>query len=123
GFLTDTKIFQVTVNPFVANNNPPVLAQPSDMTVDENATADQTITATDADSDPLSFSKVAGPSFVTVTTTTPGTGTGTGHIHLAPGFSDAGTYAATVRADDGKGGTNDKSPTITVNNVNRPPTL
>ena len=123
GALTDTEIFQVTVNPFVAGNNPPVLAPPNDMTVAEGATADQVITATDVDGNPLSFSKQAGPSFMTVTTTSPGSGTGTGNIHLAPGFSDAGTYAATVRADDGNGGTNDKTLTITVTNVNRAPTL
>jgi PKD repeat protein len=122
GSLTDTEIFQVTVNPFVAANNPPVLAQPSDMTVAEGATADQTITATDADGDPLSFSKVSGPAFLTVTTTTAGTGTGTGQIHLAPGFSDAGTYSATVRATDSKANS-DKTLTITVTNVNRQPTL
>src|SRR5437762_3073166 len=70
------------------------------MTVNEGATADQTLTATDPDGNALTFSKVAGPAYMTVTTTTPGTGTGTGNIHLAPGFSDAGTAAATVRSEE-----------------------
>src|SRR5437762_3528960 len=66
---------------------PPQLAQPADMTVDEGATADQTITGTDPDGDPLTFSKVSlGPTFMTVTTTNPGTGTAAGNVHLAPGF-------------------------------------
>jgi PKD repeat protein len=110
------------VNPFVAGNNAPTLTQPADMTVAEGATADQTITATDPDGDALTFSKVAGPAFVTVTTTTAGTGTGTGNIHLAPGFSDAGTYSVTVRASDGSL-SDDKTLTVTVTNVNRAPDL
>src|ERR1041385_2949152 len=93
------------------------------MAAAEGATADQSITATDQDGNTLSFSLVTGPTFATVTTVTGGTGTGTGNIHLAPGFSDAGTYTATVRADDGAGGTNDKTLTITVTNTNRAPVL
>ena len=114
-----TRIFSVTVRPA---NRAPVLAQPSDMTVNEGATADQTLNATDPDGDAVTFSLLSGPTYAAVTTTSPGTGTATGNIHLAPGFSDAGTAAATVRASDGSL-TDDKSLTITVNNVNRPPTL
>jgi PKD repeat protein len=94
-----------------------VLAQPDNMTVDEGQTADQTLNATDPDADALSFTKVGGPTFMTVGTVTPTTG----NVHLAPGFADAGTYTGTVRADDGKGGTDEKSFMITVNNVNRAP--
>ncbi len=120
GTLSDTKSFTITVNPFVAGNNAPTLTQPADMTVAENATADQSITGTDPDGDPLSFTKVSGPAFLTVTTTTPGTGTGTGNIHLAPGFTDQGTYSATVRVSDGSLN-DDKSLTVTVTNTNRAP--
>ena len=123
GSLSDTHIFSVTVSPFVANNNPPVLARPSDMTVDEGATADQAISATDQDGNPVTFQILSGPGFATITNAVPGTGTATANIHLAPGFSDAGTYGVTLRANDGNGGTDDKSFTITVNNVDRAPTL
>jgi len=93
------------------------------MTVTENATADQGLSATDANGDALTFTKAAGPLFMTVTTASAGTGTGTGNVHLAPSAGTAGTYAATVRVDDGRGGTDQKSFTITVNQaVNRPPT-
>jgi hypothetical protein len=101
---------------------PPVLAQPANMTVNEGTTANQTLSATDPDGDPLTFSKISGPTFMTVTTTTPGSGTATGNVHVAPGFSDAGSYAATVRASDGSF-TDSKSFTITANDVNRPPVL
>ncbi len=114
-----SRAFTITVT---ATNQAPVLAQPANMTVAEGATANQVLNATDADGNPLSFSKVSGPTYLTVSTTTPGTGTATGNIALAPGFSDAGTAAATVRASDGSLN-NDKSLTVTVTNVNRAPTL
>ena len=115
--LSDSHTFSITVTEV---NHPPVLAQPSDMRVDENATRDQALSATDADGNGITFSKITGPSFLVVTTVTSGTGTGTGNAHLAPGYSDAGTYAATVSASDG-GLTDQKSFLITVNNVNQPP--
>jgi hypothetical protein len=43
--------------------NAPVLVQPADMTVNEVSILDQTLTATDADGDALTFTKTAGPSF------------------------------------------------------------
>src|SRR5258705_7549380 len=92
------------------------------MTVAEGATADQAISATDPEGQALSFTLVSGPTYATVSTTTPGTGTATGNIHLAPGFSDAGTANATVQASDGSLN-NQKSLTITVTNTNRAVTL
>src|SRR5213079_2156441 len=88
----------------------------------EGETADQGLSATDADGQELTFSLVSGPTYATVTTTSGGTGTATGNLHLAPGFSDAGTASATVRASDGTANS-DKSLTITVNNTNRAPVL
>ncbi|HMI31853.1 MAG TPA: PKD domain-containing protein, partial [Candidatus Limnocylindrales bacterium] len=112
GGASDMKSFTITVQGQC--NIPPVLAQPANMTVNEGDTADQTITATDACGHPIYFVKVSGPLFMTVTGF--GTGTATGNIHLAPGFSDQGTYAAVVRVSDGNllFLNNDKSFTITV---------
>jgi len=98
-------------------NRAPTLVQPADMTVNEGMTADQTLTASDPDGNPLTFTKVTGPLFLTVTSTT---GT-TGNAHLAPGFSDAGTYSAVVRATDPGSLFDQKSFNISVNNVNRAP--
>jgi hypothetical protein len=117
---TSTRTFTILI--CFGCENPPTLAQPANMTVNEGAAADQTIVATDPDGNPLAFSKASGPAFITVTTTNPGTGTATGNIHLAPGFSDQGTYGATVTASDGTL-SDSKSFSITVNNVNGPPTL
>jgi len=118
GNLTDTKSF--TIN--VTQCPPPVLTQPSNMTVNEGATSDQTLTATDACGSALTFVKVSGPSFMTVTTVNPGTGTATGNVHLAPGFADAGTYSVTVQASNGAF-TNSKSFTISVIDFNTAPVL
>src|SRR5206468_877926 len=106
----------------VTGNRAPTLSQPANMTVNEGATADQTLNATDPDGNALTFSLASGPTYASVTTTAPGTGTATGNLHLAPGFSNAGTAAATVRVSDGSLA-DQKSLTITVNNVNRAPTL
>jgi hypothetical protein len=98
--LASYAITQIQVDTLLSANVP-VLAQPSDMTVTEGFTQDQTLTATDADGTPLAFSKVSGPTFMTVQTTNQGTGSATGNIHLAPGPSGSGAYPATVRASDG----------------------
>src|SRR5205823_5181833 len=119
GTLNNQKSLTVTVT---ATNRAPVLAQPSNMTVNEGATADQALSATDADGNALTFSLASGPSYASVTTTTPGTGTAAGNLHLAPGFSDAGTASASVSVSDGAA-SDSKSLTITVNNTNRAPTL
>jgi PKD repeat protein len=119
GTFSSDKSFSITVQ---GPNNPPTLAQPANMTVNEGATADQTLNATDLDGNPLSFTLVSGPTYATVSTTSAGTGTATGNIHLAPGFADSGVASATIRASDGTLN-NDKSLTVTVNNVNRPPIL
>src|SRR5205085_2029276 len=115
GSVDDTKGLTITVNNV---NRAPVLNQPTNMTVAEGATADQVITGTDPDGDALTFTKTAGPTYMTVTTTN----ATTGNIHLAPGFTDSGTAAATVQASDGSL-TNSKTLTITVNNTNRAPVL
>jgi PKD repeat protein len=111
--LSSSQSFTVTVG---AVNNAPVLIQPSNMTVNEGATADQTLTATDPDAaDVLTFSKVSGPAFMTVS--------GAGVVHLAPGSTDAGTYTASVKvSDNGTPSLSDtKSFSITVNETNRAP--
>lgn len=105
--------------------NVPVLAQPLNMTCAEGSTCDQTLTATDVDHDALTFTLQSLSQYfdATVTTTSPGTGTGTGNIHLAPTFSNSGTYTATVRVTDATGLRNEKTITITISDTNRAPLL
>ncbi len=113
--LDDFETIQINVG---GVNSAPVLTQPTDMTVDEGATADQGLTATDADGDALTFSKESGPAFMTVTTIGPSTG----NIHLEPGSADAGIYPASVGVTDGIAPPDVKSFQITVNDVNGMPT-
>src|SRR2546422_11468376 len=82
-------------------NRAPVLAQPANVTVNEGTTANNPLSATDPDGNPLTFSKVSGPAYATVTTTAPGTGTATGNVALTPGFNDSGTASVSVSASDG----------------------
>src|SRR2546422_11548908 len=72
----------------------PIIAN---MTVTEGGTADQVITGIDPDGDALTFTKAAGPAYMTVATTNATTGS----IHLAPGISDAAAAGATGRASAG----------------------
>ena len=82
-------------------NQIPSLTQPADMEVGEGETAQQSLTATDADGQALTFVKVSGPFYMTVTTQDPGTGTASGRVTLAPTFIDAGAASATIAASDG----------------------
>ena len=97
----------------VGDTHPPVLAQPSNMTVSEGEIANQTLTATDADGEGIAFVGVSAPSFVHVSTVTAGVGTATGMIFLNPGPGTAGNYSATVRATDGTAN-DDKTLSVTV---------
>ena len=100
----------------VADTQGPVdLVQPADMNVAEGATADQAISARDPDGDAITFT-ASGPTFMTLTSNAQVGTTRTGNIHLAPGFSDAGTYAAEVGASAGGSGETDNF-TITVENA------
>lgn len=84
-------------------NQPPVLAPIADMTVEENTVAEQTITASDPEGQPIQFSKVSGPAYLTVTTTDPGTGVGAGTVRVAPPTGSTEVATATVAASDGLG--------------------
>jgi PKD repeat protein len=80
-----------------ADDNPPSLNQPEDMTVEPLRQADQVLQASDSDQDPLTFSLASGPWFVKVTTTGPGVG----NVRLTPAFADSGSYQVSVSVSDG----------------------
>src|SRR5689334_12196444 len=111
----DDQTFTITVT---SASLPPVFDQPANMTVDEGTTTDQTLTGSDACGQGLTFSKVSGPTYMTVLTLT----ATTGRVRLAPGFADAGSATAIIRASNGSTST-DRSFTISIFNVNRPPVL
>ena len=98
GFASDTEIVAITV---AVPIHPPILDQPAEMSVIALGAADQTLIGTDVDGNPLSFSKIAGPSYVTVTTADSGSGTAMGRVHLEPGILDPVTATLTIGVSDG----------------------
>jgi hypothetical protein len=83
---------------------PPALSTVGNMRVLAGGTADQTISAFDADGDAgqITFQLVSGPSFASLTTLPMlSPSTAQGQIHLAPSTLDLGTTSATVAAIKG----------------------
>jgi len=116
GDLAASQAFTITVNDV---NRAPILASIGDQALDEGATLDVTVSASDPDGDPIILSSVGLPAFATFTDHADGTGT----LSLAPSFDDAGGYPGIeVMASDGAL-TDTEVFTITVNDVNRPPSL
>lgn len=101
--------------------DPPHLSQPAAMSVDENATADQAVTATDPDGGTITVSRMAGPAYMTVQPNGSGASSTWG-VHLAPGYFDAGDSIGRIQASDGIG-KDLRSFAIHVRNVNRAPEL
>ncbi len=100
----------------------PELGPVTGMTVAEGAVAEQALTATDADGQPLQFQKTSGPSYMAVTTTDPGSGTAQGKITLSPGPTAAGATTGGVRVTDGFVN-DDATFAITVLAANFPPVI
>jgi len=69
--------------------------------------------ASDADGGTLTYTKVSGPSWLTVASN--------GALSGAPGNADVGTNAFVVRVSDSTGASDDANLYVTVNNVNDPP--
>jgi hypothetical protein len=93
--LSDAESFTITV---LRGDTAPVVQNPGNLTVQAGGTLDRTVTATDADNLPLTFSKTAeSPAFMTVTTTSPTSA----NIHLAPTVNDAGFRGGGVLASNG----------------------
>jgi PKD repeat protein len=115
GTLTDTEVVTITVNNV---NRAPVLNPIGDKTVDEHAPLTFTVTATDPDipADTLTFSLAGAPTGAIINPSS-------GSFTWTPGFDQAGSYTLTVEVSDGHGGSDSKTASITVNNVNRAPVL
>jgi arylsulfatase A-like enzyme len=93
-----------------SQNNAPAFS--SDPINKSNATENQAYSgsiaadATDADSDPLTFSSISGPAWLSVASD--------GSLSGTPGVADVGPNSWTVEVDDGNGGTDSASLEITV---------
>ncbi len=102
---TDSETITITVND--KPNNPPQMDAIGNKNVEAESNLSFTVTATDPDSDPLSFSSPSlpiGASFNTTTNT----------FFWTPLASQVGTHQVTFNVSDGGGGTDSETITITV---------
>ena len=102
-------------------NTPPV-ANDTSATTNEDTTVTITLSGSDADGDSLTFSIVSGPSNGSLGAIIP-TGPTTATVDYTPNLNYFGGDSFVFRADDGNGGTDDATVTITVAPVNDPPTF
>ena len=118
-------VFQVAAAVVVPNNPPAFSAETADRRVPENTAAAQDVgavlTATDADSDTLTYTlEGTDAAFFDIVTASGSaqirTKTGVTYNHEAKS-----THTVTVKADDGNGGTDTVTVTITVTDVDEPP--
>ena len=83
-------------------SQPPVLAPPTDMTVEAGGEMSQGIQATDPDGGfQLELILASAPPFVTLSSVDRSWGAATSMLRVVPDYSDIGVYTATVRAFDG----------------------
>jgi PKD repeat protein len=113
GSLTDTETISITVNNV---NRAPVLAPIGNKTANENQTLAFTLSATDQDGNPLTYSAANLPSGAAFNATTR-------IFNWTPSYTQSGTYPnITFTVSDGTL-TDSETITITVNNSNRAPEL
>ena len=98
-------------------NDPPTLEEIPDAFVIEKATFNYQLTATDIDADvvseTLSYDAVSRPAWLNVSSS--------GLVTGIPGNEDVGAHDVTVRVTDSAGASDEKTFTLTVNNVNDAP--
>jgi hypothetical protein len=112
GQAQDSETITITVN---NTNREPLLDSIGDKSVYENSTLNFSISATDADSDTITYSATDLPTGATLNSTT-------GAFTWSPGYTQAGTHQVTFTASDSKA-QDSEAITITVNNINRDPVL
>jgi aspartyl/asparaginyl beta-hydroxylase (cupin superfamily) len=114
--LSDSEDITITVNATTSTNTAPVLAAIGNKSVNEGATLNFTLSATDADGNTLTYSASNLPSGATFT---PSTRT----FSWTPTYDQAGSYTAVLFTVSDGTATDSESITITVNNMNRAPVL
>ncbi|HYG38805.1 MAG TPA: fibronectin type III domain-containing protein [Cytophagales bacterium] len=98
----------------------PIFVTIGNKTATEGSRLDLTLTATDEDGDLITFSATGLPSFVAIANNFGVSAT----LTINPGYAHSGVYEGIViTANDGKGGIDTETISITVNNVNRAPQL
>ncbi|OHA30762.1 MAG: hypothetical protein A3B11_02110 [Candidatus Taylorbacteria bacterium RIFCSPLOWO2_01_FULL_44_26] len=106
----------ITVTVSNAVNRPPVLASIGAKSVNENSSLSFTVSGSDPDNDTLSYTAATLPLGAVFT---PATRT----FSWTPSFTQSGAFPLTFTVSDNRGGTDSETVSITVTNVNRPPTV
>ena len=103
----DTATFNLTIN----DNYSPVIASIANISLNEGAGQQLSLSATDQNaSDVLTWSAASLPSFISLTGNNR-----TASLSVKPGYADAGVYTVKLNTVDGSGGTDTKTFTVTVN--------
>lgn len=95
-------------------NTAPVLSGIGNQTIQAGVTINITLSAADADGDPLTFSIPTNPGFLTITDFSQDGNTATAVLNIAPGGTISGTFDVTVQVNDGEGGSDSQNFTVTV---------
>lgn len=113
----NTAVVEVTLT-VTQPNQPPVLSDIADESVDEDTPLEINVSATDPDGDGITLSAAPLPAGANFTDN----GDGTGTFNWTPDFDQANIYHVVFSASDGEFSDED-TVTITVNDVNRAPVL
>ena len=109
-----------TVTITVTELSPPQISvDPTDYSVDEGASIEVSVSATDADDQVITLTAAMLPENATFTSSPAVNANGL--FNFSPNFDQAGVYTVTITATDPDGLTDSVDLTITVLNVNRPP--
>ncbi|MFN8470148.1 MAG: Ig-like domain-containing protein [Caldilineaceae bacterium] len=108
----DSNVATATINVGAANNAP--VADDQSVATAEDAAVNITLTATDGDGNPLSYSVVAQPTHGTLSGAAP-------NVTYTPAANFSGTDSFTFKANDGLADSNVATVTIVVNAVNDTP--
>jgi hypothetical protein len=111
--MSDSQTINITVNNM---NNPPALTNPGNKTVNENQLLQFTLSAADVNGDAVTYSMNGAPT---------GAGLSDNQFNWTPTYTQSGSYSVKFFArDNGMPQMSDSQTiSITVNNVNNPPTL
>ncbi|HEX7833097.1 MAG TPA: Ig-like domain-containing protein, partial [Thermoanaerobaculia bacterium] len=108
-------------DPLVTCNTPPV-ANDVNASTNEDTSVTITLSGTDVDGDPLTFSIVTPPANGTLGPIVP-TGPNSATVNYSPNLNYFGPDSFVYQANDGNGGTDNATVSITIAPVNDPPTF